>query len=148
MQEIYASLIFLRVNFLFFLYYQQIEDARIVVVVFHFRAWNSNYRKIFNKSFDSRTSYGSSSQIVQFYDEHIGTGSVLGVYRDLETNRIHFVVNEKKRKVSFSSGAPDFCFGYVRLKAIGSDGKIQVTVPPEVKGNRSPNQVLTKVFPK
>ena len=131
-----------------FLYYRHIQDARIIVVVFHFRAWNSKYRKIFNKPFDSRTSYGSSSQIVQFYDEDIGTGSVLGVYRDLGTNHIRFVVNEKKRKVSFSSGAPDFCYGYVRLKAIGSDGKIQVTVLPEVKGNRSPNQVLAKVFPK
>ena len=90
---------------------------------------------------------------MQFYDEDIGTGSVLGVYRDLRTNHIHFVINEKQGKVSFSSSAPDFCFGYVRLKAIGSDGKIQVTVLPEIKGNRSsPNkvtdQVLTKVFPK
>ena len=85
---------------------------------------------------------------MQFYDEDIGTGSVLGVYRDLRTNHIHFVINEKKGKVSFSSSAPDFCYGYVRLKAIGSDDKIQVTVLPEIKGNTSPKQALTKVFPK
>ena len=72
----------------------------------------------------------------------------MGVYRDLKTNYIYFVANEKKGMVSFSSGAPDLCFGYVRLKTIGSDGKIQVTVLPEIKGNRSPNQALTKVFPK
>lgn len=130
------------------LYYRQIEDARIRVVVFYFRAWNSKYRKIFNKPFNSRTSYGSSSQIVQFYDEDIRTGSVLGVYRDVKTNQLHFVINEKEGMVSFSSGAPDVCFGYVRLNTKGSDGKIQVTVLPEIKGNRSPKQAPIKVFPK
>lgn len=85
---------------------------------------------------------------MQFYDDDIGTGSVLGVYRDLKTNHIHFVINEKKGMVSFSSGAPDVCFGYVRLNTKGNDSKIQVTVLQEMKGNRSPNQALTKVFPK
>ena len=115
---------------------------------FHYRAWNSKHRRIFNKPFDSRTSYGSSLQIVQFYDKDIGAGSVLYVKRDLKTNRIHFVINGKKGGVSFSSGVPDFCFGYVRLKTMDSNSKIQVTVLPELEGNRSPNQGLTKVFHK
>lgn len=64
-------------------------------------AWNSKHRRIFNKPFDSRTSYGSSSPIVQLYDEDIRSKSVLCVYRDLKTNHIHFVINGKKRSGFF-----------------------------------------------
>ena len=111
---------------------------------FPYRAWNSKSKSIFNKPFDSRTSCGSSSQIVQFYDKVIGTGSVLCVYRDLKTNRIHFLVNGKKGVVSFSSGAPDVCYGYVRLSSTGSSSEIKVTLQPEKEeGKRSLDQVFS-----
>jgi len=84
---------------------------------------------------------------VQFYDKDIGTGSVLCVHRDLKTNHIHFVINGKKGVVSFSSGAPDFCYGYVRLSSIGSSSEIQVTLLPEKdEGNRSPDQGFSLVL--
>ena len=114
------------------------------VSVFYYRAWNSKHRRIFNKPFDSRTSYGSSSQIVQFYDKDIGTGSILCVYRDLKTNRVHFLINGKKGVVSFSSGAPDFCYGYVRLSSTGSSSEMRVTLQSEKdEGKRSLDQVFS-----
>ena len=91
--------------------------------------------------FDSRTTYGSSSPIVQFYDKDIGSKSVLCVYRDLKTNHIHFVVNGKKGVVSFSTGALDYCRGYVRLSSRDKSSEIQVTLLPEMdEGNRSHDQ--------
>ena len=114
------------------------------VPVFYYRAWNSEHRRIFNKPFDSRTSYGSSSQIVQFYDKDIGTGSILCAYRDLKTNRVHFLINGKKGVVSFSSGAPDFCYGYVRLSSTGSSSEMRVTLQSEKdEGKRSLDQVFS-----
>ena len=108
---------------------------------FHYRAWNSKRRRIFNKSFDTRTTCGSSSPIVQFYDKEIGSKSALCVYRDLTTNHIHFVVNGKKGVVSFSSGALDYCHGYIRLSLRDSSSEIQVTLLPEMdEGNRSHDQ--------
>lgn len=109
--------------------------------VSHYRAWNSENRNIFSKPFDSKSRHGSMSQIVQFYDKDIGTGSVLCVYRDPKTNCIHFIINGKKGTVSFSSDAPDFCFGYVYLKSRGSSSEIQVSLQTVIDGgNRSPDQ--------
>lgn len=114
---------------------------------FHYRAWNSKRRRIFNKSFDTRTSCGSSSPIVQFYDKEIGSKSALCVYRDLTTNHIHFVVNGKKGMVSFNSGAPDFCYGYVRLSSRGSSSEIQVTLMREIdEGKRSRDQGFSQIL--
>ena len=111
------------------------------VYISHYRAWNSESRNIFKKPFDSKTNYGSISQIVQFYDKDIGTGSVLCVYRDQKTNRIHFIINGKKGTVSSSSYAPDFCFGYVYLKSRGRSSEIQVSLQTVIGGgNRSPDQ--------
>ncbi|KAJ7384114.1 Caspase 8, apoptosis- cysteine peptidase [Desmophyllum pertusum] len=90
-----------------------------------------SFRRIFNRPFDSRSCHGASSAIVQFYDNKIRSGNVLCVYRDLKTNRIHFVINGKEAWVSFSSGAPDVCYGYVRLSSGGNDSNIQVTVVQE-----------------
>ena len=87
---------------------------------------------------------------MQFYDKDIGTGCVLCVYRDLKTEELHFVINEKRETVSFSSGAPDFCFGYVRLNTKGSNSKIQVTVLPDWIGGttRSTNQGIARALHK
>lgn len=58
-------------------------------------------------------------------------------------NRIHFVINGKEGTVSFSIGAPDFCYGYVRLCSRGSDSKIQVTLMPEEdESNRPRDKVV------
>ena len=79
---------------------------------------------------------------MQLYDEDIKSGSVLGVYRDLKTNHINFVINGKKGVVSFSSGLSGFCYGYVRLSSRGSSSEIQVTLLPEImdEGNSSLDQ--------
>ena len=75
---------------------------------------------------------------MQYYDKDIETGNVLCVYPDLKTNHIHFVINGKKEVVSFSRGALDFCYGYVRLSSRGSSSEIQVTLRPEIdEGNRA-----------
>ncbi|KAL9966433.1 hypothetical protein ACROYT_G024506 [Oculina patagonica] len=94
-------------------------------------AWNSKSKQIFYKPYDSRTNYGSSSQITHLYDNDIVSGSILCIYRNLQTNRIHFVINGKEGMVSFNVSAPAFCYGYVRLCSRGSDSKIQVTLRPE-----------------
>ena len=78
-----------------------------------------------------------------FYDKEIETGRVLCVYRNLKTNRIHFAVNKKEVTVSVGNGAPDFCYGFVRLWSYGNDGKIQVTLMTEEdKGNRSSHEMV------
>ena len=115
----------------------------MTVHILIYRAWNSKLRKIYNKPFDSMASYGASSHITHFYDTDIRSGSVLCIYRDLKTNRVHFVINGVDAWVSFSRSAPDFWYGYLRLSSSGSDSKIQVTLVPEKdEGKRSHDQVV------
>ena len=110
---------------------------------FRYRAWCSTSRQIYNKPYDSKTNYGSSSQMMCFYDKEIETGSVLCVYRNLKTNRIHFAVNDKEETVSIGNGVPAFCYGFVRLCSNGNESKIQVTLMTEEdKGNRSLYEVV------
>ena len=103
-------------------------------MTFHFlifRGWSSQQKQIFKKTFDSKTSFAASSQITHFYNRDIRNGSVLCIYRDLKSNRVHFDINGEEGWVSFSRSEPDFWYGYIRLSSTGSGSKIQVTLVPE-----------------
>ena len=107
---------------------------RIHLMTFHFltfRGWSSQQKKFFKKTFDSRTSFAASSQLTHFYNRDIRNGSVLSIYRDLKSNRIHFDINGEEGWVNFSQNEPDFWYGYIRLSSTGSGSKIQVTLVPE-----------------
>ncbi|XP_027041822.1 uncharacterized protein LOC113669936 [Pocillopora damicornis] len=93
--------------------------------------WSSQQKQIFKKTFDSKTSFAASSQITHFYNRDIRNGSVLCIYRDLKSNRVHFDINGEEGWVSFSRSEPDFWYGYIRLSSTGSGSKIQVTLVPE-----------------
>ena len=76
------------------------------------------------------TSFAASSRITHFYDRDISNGSVLCIYRDLKSNRVHFVINGEEGWVNFSRSEPDFWYGYIRLSSTGNGSKIQVTLGP------------------
>ena len=103
-------------------------------MTFHFltfRGWSSQQKKFFKKTFDSKTSFAASSQLTHFYNRDIRNGSVLSIYRDLKSNRIHFDINGEEGWVNFSQNEPDFWYGYIRLSSTGNGSKIQVTLVPE-----------------
>ncbi|RMX57946.1 hypothetical protein pdam_00024050 [Pocillopora damicornis] len=93
--------------------------------------WSNQQKKFFKKTFDSKTSFAASSQLTHFYNRDIRNGSVLSIYRDLKSNRIHFDINGEEGWVNFSQNEPDFWYGYIRLSSTGSGSKIQVTLVPE-----------------
>ncbi|XP_066029289.1 uncharacterized protein [Pocillopora verrucosa] len=103
--------------------------------------WSSQQKKFFKKTFDSKTSFAASSQLTHFYNRDIRNGSVLSIYRDLKSNRIHFDINGEEGWVNFSQNEPDFWYGYIRLSSTGSGSKIQVTLVPEK------DQALFRVVP-
>ena len=73
---------------------------------------------------------------MSFYNKSIKSGDDLCVYRDLKTNRIHFVINGEEAKISFSKDVPDRCFGYIRINSPTNDSSIQLTLTKEGKGKR------------
>lgn len=106
-----------------------------LLVYIFYRAWNSKTRTVFKKPFDSMKSYGASSQNVTcFYNKGIKRGDNLCVYRNVKTNRVHFVINGEESKISFSRDVLDHWFGYIRINSESKYSSIQLSLWAD-KGN-------------